>query len=240
MQVEVFIPCFIDQFYPETAANFVRLLEKAGCETHYNPKQTCCGQPAYNSGYWDEARTVARKFIEDFTGERLVIAPSASCTGFVRNYYHKLFEGDKKLDAANELRKRVFEFSDFVVNHLKFFDFGATFPHRVTFHDSCAGLREYGINEEPRKLMGKVNGLELIEMEKRDVCCGFGGTFMAKFHHISAAMTEQKVESAMKVGAEYIVSTEASCLMNLDAYIKKQKLPIKTIHLVDLLVQGSK
>jgi len=240
MQVEVFIPCFIDQFYPETASNFIKLLEKAGCETHYNPEQTCCGQPAFNSGYWDEARTVASKFIDDFNGERLVIAPSASCTGFVRNYYHKLFEGHKQLDAANELRKRVFEFSDFVVNHLKFYDFGTKFPHKVTFHDSCAGLREYGIGEEPRKLLSKVKGLELVEMDKRDVCCGFGGTFMAKFHHISTAMTEQKVEHALKTGAEYIVSTEASCLMNLNSYIKKQKLPIKTIHLVDLLVQGLK
>ncbi len=240
MQVDVFIPCFIDQFYPETAASFIRILEKAGCETFYNPGQTCCGQPAFNSGYWNEARTVATKFIHDFSEGRPVVGPSASCTGFIRNYYQKLFEGEDLLDSANQLRKRVYEFSDFVVNHLKVVDFGATFPHRVTFHDSCAGLREYGIGEEPRKLLANVKGLELIEMEKRDTCCGFGGTFMAKFHHISTAMSEQKVENAMKTGAEYIVSTEASCLMNLESYIRKQKLPIKTIHLADLLVSGWK
>ena len=224
MLVDVFIPCFIDQFYPDTAANFVAILEKAGCDVNYNPEQTCCGQPAYNSGYWKEAKTIASKFLDDFEHAHIVVAPSASCTGFIRNYYHKLFEEDeKRLVQSNKIRKRVFEFSDFLVNHLKVTDIGAEFKHKVTFHDSCAGLREYGVKEEPRKLLEAVKGLELIEMDKLDVCCGFGGTFAAKFHHISTAMTEQKVEEALKTGAEYIVSTEASCLMNMEAYIKKQK-----------------
>lgn len=236
MHVDAFIPCFIDQFYPKTAENFVSILEKTGCNVNYNPEQTCCGQPAFNSGYWKEARTVATKFLNDFGNADIIVAPSASCTGFIRNYYHKLFEEDTDLlERTNQIRKRVFEFSDFLVNHLKVIDLGAEFKHKVTFHDSCAGLREYGIKEEPRKLLEAVKGLELIEMEKLDTCCGFGGTFAAKFHHISTAMTEQKVEHALKTGAEYIVSTEASCLMNMDAYIKKQKLPIKTIHLVDVL-----
>jgi L-lactate dehydrogenase complex protein LldE len=237
MLVDVFIPCFIDQFYPETAANFVAVLKKTGCDVHYNPEQTCCGQPAYNSGYWKEAKTIATKFLDDFGHAGIVVAPSASCIGFIRNYYHKLFEHEAELlEKTQTIRKRVFEFSDFLVNHLKTTDLGAEFNHKVTFHDSCAGLREYGIKEEPRKLLKAVKGIELIEMEKLDTCCGFGGTFAAKFHHISTAMTEQKVENALKTGAEYIVSTEASCLMNMEAYIKKQKLPIKTIHLVDILV----
>lgn len=236
MQVDVFIPCFIDQFYPETAESFVRILEKAGCKINYNPEQTCCGQPAFNSGYWKEARTVATKFLNDFDKADIIVAPSASCTGFIKNYYHKLFEEDKKLlERSEEIKTRVYEFSDFLVNHLGVADLGAEFEHKVTFHDSCAGLREYGIKEEPRKLLSNVKGLELIEMDKLDTCCGFGGTFAAKFHHISTAMTEQKVEIAMETGAEYIVSTEASCLMNMEAYIRKQKLPIKTIHLVDIL-----
>jgi L-lactate dehydrogenase complex protein LldE len=238
MLVDAFIPCFIDQFYPETAANFVAILKKAGCDVKYNPEQTCCGQPAYNSGYWKEARTVATKFLNDFGGADIVVAPSASCTGFVRNYYHKLFEEETELlTRTNQIRKRIFEFSDFLVNHLKMTELNAEFNHKVTFHDSCAGLREYGIKKEPRKLLEAVKGLELIEMDKLDTCCGFGGTFAAKFHHISTAMTEQKVENALKTGAEYIVSTEGSCLMNMDAYIKKQKLPIKTIHLVDILAR---
>ena len=238
MLVDAFIPCFIDQFYPETAESFVSILKKAGCDVNYNTEQTCCGQPAYNSGYWKEAKTVATKFLNDFGSADIIVAPSASCTGFVRNYYHKLFEDDAKLlERTNQIRKRVFEFSDFLVNHLKVTDVGAEFNHKVTFHDSCAGLREYGIKEEPRKLLAEVKGLEMVEMDKLDSCCGFGGTFAAKFHHISTAMTEQKVEEALKIGAEYIVSTEASCLMNMDAYIKKQKLAIKTIHLVDILAK---
>lgn len=236
MRVDVFIPCFIDQFYPETAESFVSVLKNVGCDVSYNLEQTCCGQPAYNSGYWKEAKTVASKFLDDFGQADIVVAPSASCTGFIRNYYHKLFEDDVRLlEKTNQIRKRVFEFSDFLVNHLKVTDLGAEFKHKITFHDSCAGIREYGIKEEPRKLLEDVKGLELIEMEKLDTCCGFGGTFAAKFHHISTAMTEQKVDNALKTGAEYIVSTEASCLMNMDAYIKKQKLPIETIHLVDIL-----
>lgn len=240
MQVDAFIPCFIDQFYPETAQNFVDLLKKAGCDVRYNPKQTCCGQPAFNSGYWKEARTIGSKFLDDFDSGNPIVAPSASCTGFIRNYYHKLFEEDEDLlKRSNQIRKRVFEFSDFLVNHLKTTELDAEFNRKITFHDSCAGLREYGIKEEPRKLLVQVKGLELIEMDNLDTCCGFGGTFAAKFHHISTAMTEQKVEQALKTGAEYIVSTEASCLMNMEAYIKKQKLPIKTIHLADVLMQSS-
>lgn len=240
MHVDVFIPCFIDQFYPETAENFVSILKETGCDVSYNPEQTCCGQPAFNSGYWKEAKTVASKFLNDFKSADIIVAPSASCTGFIRNYYHKLFEDDKDLlERTHEIRKRVFEFTDFLVNHLKITELGAKFNHKVTFHDSCAGLREYGIKEEPRKLLEAVKGLELIEMEKLDTCCGFGGTFAAKFQHISTAMTEQKVELALKTGAEFIVSTEASCLMNMESYIRKQNLPIKTIHLVDILAQGA-
>jgi len=236
MNVEVFIPCFIDQFYPETAFNFIKVLKKAGCEVSYNPDQTCCGQPSFNSGYWKETKTLAVKFMEDFKNAGIIVAPSASCTGFIKNYYRKVFADDSIwLPKVEEITPRIFEFSDFLVNHLKFVEFGAVFKHKVTFHDSCAGLREYGIKSEPRILLQNVKGLELVEMEKLETCCGFGGTFSAKFHSISTAMTEQKVEHAMKTGAEYIVSTEASCLLNIEAYIKKQKLPIKTIHLADVL-----
>lgn len=239
MKVAAFIPCFIDQFYPETAFNFMKVLEKAGCTVNYNPEQTCCGQPAFNSGYWNDAKLLAKKWLDDFSGAELVISPSASCSGFIKNNYTKLFSDEKQyLDRLIGTNLQIFEFSDFLVNYLKKSDFGAVFNHRITFHDSCSGLREYGIKNEPRILLQHVNGLELVEMENTTTCCGFGGTFAAKFHHISTAMTEQKVENALKTGAEYIVSTEASCLMNMDAYIRKQKLPIKTIHLADVLAAG--
>lgn len=239
MKIDAFIPCFIDQLYPETAAAFVAVMEKAGCEVNYNPEQTCCGQPAFNSGYRKEAARLARKLLSDFRGAEVIVSPSASCTGYIKNYFEILFENDdKRLAESQHLAPRIFEFSDFLVNYLKVTDLGAFFPHRVTFHDSCAGLREYGIKKEPRILLEKVGGLELIEMAGLETCCGFGGTFSAKFHHISTAMTQQKVQHALDTGAEYIVSTEASCLMNMEAYIRKQKLPVKTIHLADVLVKS--
>lgn len=241
MKVAAFVPCFIDQFYPETAFNFISILKKTGCEVVYNPEQTCCGQPAFNSGYWKEAKSLAKKWIHDFSGYKLVVSPSASCSGFIRNNYSRLLKDEKQIsDQLANLDTKVVEFSDFLVNHQRIIDFGAVFKHKVTFHDSCSGLREYGIKNEPRILLRQVQGLELLEMEDTTTCCGFGGTFAAKFKHISTAMTEQKVENALKTGAEYIVSTEASCLMNMEAYIRKQKLPVKTIHLADILATGLK
>lgn len=240
MKVDTFIPCFIDQFYPETAESFIKVLQKAGCEVNYNPEQTCCGQPAFNSGYWTEAKTIAEKFLNDFESADVIVAPSASCTGFIKNYYSKIFQEDSvNLEKTNIISEKVFEFTDLLVNRLNIVELEAVFNHKVTFHDSCVGLREYGINKEPRVLLQNVKGLELVEMEKLDTCCGFGGTFAAKFHHISTAMTEQKVHNAIKTGAEYIVSTEASCLMNMESYIRKQNLPIKTIHLADILAHST-
>lgn len=239
MKVDVFIPCFIDQLFPETGLNFIRVLEHAGCDVRYNPEQTCCGQPSFNSGYWNETKVLAKKFLDDFQKAEIVVSPSASCTGFIKNYYEKLFEDEEQFKSrVLEIKPRIFEFSDFLVNHFKKTDFGAVFPHKVTFHDSCAGLREYGIKNEPRVLLRQVQGLELIEMEDTTTCCGFGGTFSAKFHHISTAMTQQKVAHALETGAEYLVSTEASCLMNIQAYINQQRLPVKTIHLADVLASG--
>lgn len=239
MTVDLFIPCFIDQIYPQTAFNVVKLLKKAGVEAEYNPEQTCCGQPAYNSGYWDETKSLARKFIGDFQGDRLIVSPSASCTGFIKNYYSDLFKPeDLEYEAHLHLKNRLVELTDFLVNKINFTDFGASFPHKVCYHDACTALREYGIRREPRLLLSKVKGLELVEMEDTETCCGFGGTFSAKFKSISSAMTEQKVEKALNTGAEFIISTEASCLMNIEGYVNKHKLPIKPIHIADILAHG--
>lgn len=239
MIVDLFIPCFIDQLYPDTAFNVIKLLKKAGIETNYNPEQTCCGQPAYNSGYWNETKTLAKKFILDFPNDRPIVSPSASCTGFIKNYYPDLFKhGDVDFNEYERLQRNLFELTDFLVNQIKFTDFGASFPHKVCYHDACTALREYGIKQEPRLLLSKVKGLELAEMEETDTCCGFGGTFSAKFKGISTAMTEQKVANALKTGAEYIISTESSCLMNLEGYIKKNNIPIKPMHIADILALG--
>jgi L-lactate dehydrogenase complex protein LldE len=176
--------------------------------------------------------------MKDFPNDRLIVSPSASCTGFVKNYLPELSKEEDYLKEHARLKRNLTEFTDFLVNHLKVEDLGASFPHKVTYHDACTALREYGIKEEPRKLLAKVKGLELVEMNENDVCCGFGGTFSVKMKPISVAMVEQKVQNALETGAEYIVSTEASCLMNIDGYIKRNKLPIKSIHIADILASG--
>lgn len=239
MTIDLFIPCFIDQFYPQTAFNVIKLLETAGVYVRYNPEQTCCGQPAFNSGYWDEARKLAFKFFNDFADAKVVVSPSASCVSYIRNYYYRLFVGNEQMIARLDILKpNIYELSDFLVNLIKVIHFKSSFPFKVTYHDACSALREYGIRSEPRLLLSQVKGLELIEMNDTETCCGFGGTFAAKFKHISAAMTEQKIENALATGVQYIVSTEMSCLMNMDSYIRKKKLPIKTIHLADVLAQN--
>jgi len=233
--VQLFIPCFVDQLYPQTAFNMVKVLEKAGVEVEYNAEQTCCGQPAFNAGFRDEARDVCTKFVKDFGGHDYVVAPSASCVGFVRNYYSTLFNNSSLHNEVRDLGKRMFEFSSFLVNVLGIEDLGAALFGKATYHDSCAGLRECKIKEEPRKLLSRVKGLELLEMEDVETCCGFGGSFAVKFESISVAMADQKVNNALQTGADYIISTDLSCLMHLDGYIRHKGYPIRTMHIADVL-----
>ena len=238
MKVQLFIPCFVDQLYPQTAFNMVKVLEKACCDVHYNTNQTCCGQPAFNAGFWDESRAVCSKFLKDFESADYIVAPSASCVGFVRNYYETIFKNTASLSQAKELGSRIYEFSEFLTDILKIENFGAVLNARVTYHDSCAALRECKIKEAPRKLLGNVKGLELIEMNDVETCCGFGGTFAVKFDGISIGMADQKVTNAMATKVDYIVSTDLSCLMHLDGYIKGKHYPLKTMHIADVLASG--
>ena len=238
MKVELFIPCFIDQLFPETAFNTVKVLEKAGCSVSYNPEQTCCGQPAFNAGFWDEAKTIGSKFLNDFSDDIPIVAPSASCTGMVRNYYSDLFTNTTAHNKCRSIQGNIYELSDFLVNILNVDYFGAELDGRAVYHDSCSGLRECKIKEEPRQLLSKVLGLELVELPDNTTCCGFGGTFAVKFDAISTAMAQQKVDNALALEAEYIISTDASCLMHLQNYIDRNNLPIKTMHLADVLANG--
>ena len=239
MDIQLFIPCYIDQLYPHTGFNTVKILEKAGCTVHYNPKQTCCGQPAFNSGYWKETASLAEKFLTDFNPDMPIVSPSGSCSSFIIHHYHKvLAERPDLLERHAQMKNTIYELTDFLVNRLKVEDLGARFPHKVTFHDSCSALREYGIKDEPRILLSHVEGLELVEMEESETCCGFGGTFAVKNNAISTAMVEKKVLNALATGVAYIISTEASCLMNINAYCAKNKLPIKGIHIADILASG--
>ena len=238
MNVQLFIPCFVDQLYPDTAFNMIKVLEKTGCTVTYNTSQTCCGQPAFNAGFWDEAKSVCTKFIKDFKGNDYIVAPSASCVGFVRNYYTKLFDNSSLHHDVVDLGKRIYEFSEFMIKILQIENIGATLKGKATYHDSCAGLRECRIKAEPRKLLSNVKGLEIIEMNDVETCCGFGGTFAVKFEAISIGMAEQKVDNALATGAEYLISTDHSCLMHLGGYIKHKGYKLQTLHLADVLASG--
>jgi L-lactate dehydrogenase complex protein LldE len=239
--VDIFIPCFIDQMYPETGINMVRVLEKLGCEVRYNANQTCCGQVAFNAGYKEECGRVAHKFLQDFTNEEsdFIVSPSASCVGMVRNAYADIFKTSSEFINYRTLEKKVYEFSEFLVDVLQVTKVpGSRLQATVTYHDSCSALRECGIKAGPRLLLANVAGLSLVEMAETETCCGFGGTFAVKFPGISVAMAEQKVENALATGVEYIVSTDTSCLMHLEAYMKKNNKDLKVMHLADVLAQG--
>lgn len=238
MNVQLFIPCFVDQLFPDTAFNMVRVLENAGCTVSYNTKQTCCGQAAFNAGFWEESKAVCQKFIKDFQGTDPIVTPSASCAGFVKNYYSRLFDNSSLHHEVQDLRQRTYEFSDFLVNVLGKTSFGAELSGKATYHDSCAALRECNIRQEPRTLLAQVKGLSLVEMADAETCCGFGGTFAVKYDTISVAMGEQKVENALATGAQYLISTDLSCLMHQQGYINQKGYPIKTMHLADVLVSG--
>lgn len=238
MRVELFIPCFIDQLYPETAFNTVRILEKSGCQVYYNKKQTCCGQPAYNAGYWDEAKKIGNKFLQDFGDTEYIVSPSASCTGMVKTGFNHLFTNTQVHNRCRSIQGNIHELSDFLVNVLGKDYFGAELEGRAVYHDSCSALRECHIREEPRQLLANVGGLHLLELKDGDTCCGFGGTFAVKFDGISSAMAEQKVLHALDQQADFIISTDASCLLHLQAYIDKHELPLKTMHLADVLAHG--
>jgi len=235
-EVDLFVPCFVDQLYPETAENMVKILENLGIKVFYNPSQTCCGQAAFNGGQWDVARELAVKYLQDFPGKRPVVSPSASCTSYVLNYFPDLLENTIYMNNYRKLKSQMFELSDFLVNQIGITDLGARFDAKVTIHDACAALREYGLKNEPRMLLQNVEGLEIIEMEESDTCCGFGGTFSVKNEAISTAMADQKAINASNTGADYMVTTESSCIMHMDSYFKKQNLPIRCLHIADILV----
>lgn len=235
MKISLFIPCFVDSFYPRAGVSVVRILERLGHTVDYPMGLTCCGQPAFNSGYWDEARSVAGRVLRLFENAEAVVIASGSCGAMLKVFYPQLFEKTQFHRAALELGAKTYEFSDFLVNQLGVTDVGARFPAKVTFHDGCHGLRELGIKSEPRQLLEKVRDLELVEMSEAQTCCGFGGTFAAKFTAISTAMGEVKCASAVETGADYIVSNDSSCLMHIQGLLDRQKQPLKSLHLAQVL-----
>jgi L-lactate dehydrogenase complex protein LldE len=235
MIITLFIPCFVDLMFPRVGISMVQILEKLGHTVDYPEALTCCGQPAFNSGYWDEARAVALPVLERLKKSEAVAIASGSCGAMLKVFYPDLFAGTAHAAAAKELSAKCWEFSDFLVTKLGVTDLGARFPAKVTFHDGCHGLRELHIKKSPRALLAKVRELELIEMQDAETCCGFGGTFAAKFPMISTAMGEVKCASAFETGAEYIVSNDSSCLMHVQGLLDKEGKKLKTIHLAEVL-----
>jgi len=235
MKVTLFIPCFVDACFPDVGISMVRILERLGHSVQCPEAVACCGQPAFNSGYWDEARQVADNALDHLRGTDAVVVASGSCGAMLKVFYPQLYDGRPRSAEAVELAGKVWEFSDFLVNRLGVTDLGARFPAKVTFHDGCHGLRELGIYAAPRQLLSHVRDLELVEMDEAATCCGFGGTFAAKFPMISTAMGEVKCASAAGTGAEYVVSNDSSCLMHVQGLLDRQGSALKTIHLARIL-----
>jgi len=239
MRVALFVTCLADQFYPAVGIAAVKVLRDLGVEVSFDPAQTCCGQPAFNTGYRDEARAVAGKVLDLFSASgapEYVVSPSGSCTSMMRVFYPELFERDPiRHSRAQALARRVFEFSEFLVKVLEVEDVGASFAHRIAYHDSCHLLRELGVSEEPRRLLRAVRGAELVELEDHRLCCGFGGTFSVKFPEVSVAMGEDKLKAAAAAGAECLVANDSGCLMHLAGLIHRQGLTLKTMHIAEVL-----
>jgi L-lactate dehydrogenase complex protein LldE len=235
LKVTLFIPCFVDLIFPQAGISMVRILEKLGHTIDFPEELSCCGQPAFNSGYWDEARKVAIPVLERLKNSEVVVIASGSCGAMLKVFYPELFAKTSHADEARALSAKCFEFSDFLVTKLGVTELGARFDGKVTFHDGCHGLRELGNKKPARALLAKVQGLELIEMRDAEVCCGFGGTFATKFPMISTAMGEVKCASALETGADYIVSNDSSCLMHIQGLLGREGKKLKTIHLAEIL-----
>ena len=238
MRVTLFIPCFIDSFYPQVGMSIVRVLERLGHTIDFPAGQTCCGQPPFNSGYWDEARDVARREMSCFRDAEVIVSASGSCGTMMKVFYPELFKGRAEEEEAKALSGKVWEFSEFLVTKLGVTDVGAKFDAKVTFHDGCHGLRELGTKQAPRELLKNVRGLELIEMGEVESCCGFGGTFAVKYPQISTAMAEVKCNSILETEADYVVSNDSSCLMQIQGWLdRNSSRVVKSLHLAEVLAQ---
>ncbi len=235
MRITLFVPCFIDSLYPNVAMSMVRIFEQLGHTVDFPENQTCCGQPPFNSGYWEEARSVASKQLEAFKNAECIVSGSGSCGAMFKVFYPELFHGHSLEAEAKTLSSKTWEFSEFLVNKLRVTDVGARFEGRATFHDGCHGLRELGTKAAPRTLLSAVKGLELVEMGEAESCCGFGGTFAVKYPQISTAMAEVKCTSICETKADYVISNDSSCLMQISGWLNRNVGSVKCLHLAEVL-----
>ena len=235
-KITLFVQCLVDSLYPEVGEAILTLFKRLDIQVDCPLDQTCCGQPAFNSGYWKAARIAAKKFIRTFQGSEWIVCPSGSCVSMVKHHYLDLFKDDPIwTQQALQIGERTFELSQFLVDILGIADLGTVFRGKVTYHDSCHLLRTLGVREQPRKLIQHVKETELIEMRDPDRCCGFGGTFAVKYPEISTAMVDVKVQNIIDSGADIVTGCDISCLMNIQGRLSRIGSPIKVLHIAQLL-----
>jgi L-lactate dehydrogenase complex protein LldE len=236
LKVDLFIGCFNDTLFPNTGKATVAVLERLGHSVGFPLDQTCCGQMHFNTGYRDETLRLTRHFVEAFSESEVVVSPAASCVGMVREAYPTVAELDPGLAAAvKELAPRVFELSEFLVDNQGIVDTGSYFPHRVAYHPTCHSLRMLRVGDTPLRLLRQVRGLELVEPDRADECCGFGGTFALKNAETSSAILADKVRNLVRTGAEMCVALDNSCLMHIGGALARQKTGLRTMHLAEVL-----
>lgn len=245
MRVALFVPCYIDQFYPQVAQATLALLEKLDCTVTFPPDQTCCGQPMANAGFAAASRDTMRHFARTFAPFDYIVAPSGSCVLHVREHYDTLAQ----TDAVRHVRAQTYELCEFLTDVLGIDHLDATFPHKVGLHASCHGLRGLGlarpseINAPPfdkvRRVLEMVKGIEIVDLTRSDECCGFGGTFAVSEEAISVKMGRDRVRDHLTNGAEVITSADMSCLMHLDGLIRREKQPVRVLHVAEILNGGT-
>ncbi|MDZ7690926.1 MAG: (Fe-S)-binding protein [Balneolaceae bacterium] len=238
MQISLFITCFNDTLFPDTGKAMVRLFERLGHSINFPMEQTCCGQMHYNTGYQEEAIPLVRKFVDVFGDAEAVVAPSASCVAMVHEFYTKVAqraEDTELIQQVEQLKPRVFELSQFLVDELGVEDVGAYYPHRVTYHPTCHSLRMLKVGDAPQTLLRNVRGIDLVELPGAEECCGFGGTFAIKNADTSMAMLGDKIRHIKETGAEVCSSADNSCLMHIGGALQRQRAGVKTVHLAEIL-----
>lgn len=234
--VNLFFTCLADAFAPNVAFAAAAVLERFGAQVRVPLSQTCCGQPAFNSGNRREARAMAARFLAAFSGEGFIVTPSGSCAAMVRHIYPVLFRDEPKMLAlARRAGERVFELTEFLVDVLGVADPGSPFKGKVTYHDSCHLRRGLGVVEQPRRLLRAIPGVEFVEMAESDRCCGFGGVFSVKHGAVSCCMVEQKVEKILETGAHYVTSADLGCLLNISGLVSRCGYPLRAVHIAEIL-----
>jgi len=238
MKVSLFITCLVDQFFPEVGVSAALVLRQLGVEVEFLKDQTCCGQPAYNSGFQTDARSLAKRFLSIFEDSEFVVAPSGSCASMVRVFYPELFKDDPaNLKRAEALAAKTYEFGEFLVKVLGVEDVGASSNGKVALHQSCHLVRELGVKDETTRLLKSVRGIELVDLERADVCCGFGGLFAMKYPQISGGILQEKLDCIARSGADVVVACDAGCLMQMAGGLSRQGMETRTMHLAELLAK---